>query len=101
MVLLAFVQAIASKRCLPTGEWYRDEHNSTWTNYSLCFAEEPPTVAVNFSEFDSNPLISVSTVNYRLCFTEQTITVTVPFSVVDRNPLISVSTLNYRLCFTE
>jgi hypothetical protein len=61
MSLLVFVQAIASKLCLSTGEWFRDDSNRTWTNYSLCFTEQTFTVAVNFSEVDNNPLISVST----------------------------------------
>jgi len=63
MVLLAFVQAMASKLCLPTGEWYRNEYNSTWTNYSLCFTDQTITVTVDIPEDDSNPLISVSTLN--------------------------------------
>jgi hypothetical protein len=63
MAFLAFVQAIASKLCLPTGEWFRDDSNTTWTNYSLCFTQQTIAVAVNFSQADSNPLISVSTLN--------------------------------------
>ena len=60
---LFFMQAVASKLCLPTGEWYRDENNITWTNYSLCFTKQTITVAVNFSNVDGNPLISVSTLS--------------------------------------
>ncbi|GFG32524.1 hypothetical protein Cfor_01170, partial [Coptotermes formosanus] len=50
-------QAMASKLCLPTGEWFRN-NNIPWTNYTLCFTEQIITVAVNFTEVDSNPLIS-------------------------------------------
>jgi hypothetical protein len=60
MALLVSVQAMASKLCLPTGEWFRN-NNIPWTNYTLCFTEQIITVAVNFTEVDSNPLISVST----------------------------------------
>jgi hypothetical protein len=58
------VQANASKLCLPSGQWFRDESNTTWTNYSLCFSDQTITVPVNFSDVDNNPLISVS--NLRL-----------------------------------
>jgi hypothetical protein len=54
------VQANASKLCLSRGEWFRDQSNTTWTNYSLCFSDPTITVPVNFSEVDNNPLISVS-----------------------------------------
>ncbi|XP_021927811.1 secretin receptor-like isoform X2 [Zootermopsis nevadensis] len=51
-------QANASKLCLSRGEWFRDENNKTWTNYSSCFNELTITVPVNFSDLDNNPLIS-------------------------------------------
>lgn len=51
-------QANASKLCLSRGEWFRDQSNTTWTNYSLCFSDPTITVPVNFSEVDNNPLIS-------------------------------------------
>jgi hypothetical protein len=53
------VQENASKLCLSRGEWFRDENNTTWTNYSLCYSFTTITVPVNFSELDTNPLISV------------------------------------------
>jgi len=61
MVLLAFVQAVASKLCLHTGEWYRNEKNNTWTNYSLCYDEN--NLALDPSVNDSSPIIPVSTGN--------------------------------------
>lgn len=30
------VLAMASKVCLANGTWYRDSHNVSWSNYSLC-----------------------------------------------------------------
>ncbi|XP_033610284.1 parathyroid hormone 2 receptor isoform X5 [Cryptotermes secundus] len=51
-------QANASKLCLPSGQWFRDASNTTWTNYSRCFSDPTITVPVNFSEVDNNPLIS-------------------------------------------
>jgi hypothetical protein len=54
------VQANASKLCLSRGEWFRDDSNTTWTNYSLCYTFSTFTVPVNFSDLDTNPLISVS-----------------------------------------
>lgn len=63
IVLLAFVQATASKLCLPTGEWYRNEENYIWTNYTLCITETIITVTVDLNEDDDNPLLLVSTLN--------------------------------------
>jgi hypothetical protein len=61
MELLDFVQATATKLCLPTGEWFRNDKNISWTNYSLCSPE-----LVNIRDPGGNPLMLVRTLNYSL-----------------------------------
>ena len=55
-------EANASKYCTLTSEWFQDDSNVPWTNYSQCYSESTVSLPVNFTGFtNGNPFISVST----------------------------------------
>ncbi|KAM0729259.1 Parathyroid hormone/parathyroid hormone-related peptide receptor [Formica fusca] len=46
--------ALASKQCMPNGQWYMNANTHTWSNYTQCYEGGLVTVLVNISDVQAN-----------------------------------------------
>lgn len=47
-------RAYASKQCMPSGQWYVNDDNTIWSNYSQCYQHPFVTVLMNMSDVQGN-----------------------------------------------
>ncbi|XP_011306400.1 parathyroid hormone/parathyroid hormone-related peptide receptor isoform X2 [Fopius arisanus] len=73
------LQANASRQCLPDGQWFmKSETNSTWSNYTQCYATQYVTVLMDITEIQERnatlikkylPIVTkTSTIGYAVSF---------------------------------
>ena len=69
--------AVATKECLPNGEWFKNLQSVTWSNYSLCISSDGKYITtitdLNFHHSEYEEKIINSTLAIVRCFKKHTI----------------------------